>query len=178
MVVPNDDNLWTLDTLFRLLKRIFRLSEWQESQFSTWQLQSFHVCSVKERIMNELILYVLVLLSRGYLETKWNKNWRGNKSQLFAVSVNVYKYHCYFAEVLKRLDLDRNLTYFALSTRFPNRSLFHSNPLLQMLDKTAGSVYSTLICMCRTQKLQIWYYIWEQNDYLYKSHRITVTELV
>ena len=119
--------------------------------------------------MNELILNVLVLLSRGYLETKWNKNWRGNKSQLFAVSMNLYKYHCYFAEVLKRLDLDRNLTYFALSTRFPNKSLFHSNPLLQMLDKTAGSVYSTLICTCRTQKLQIWYYMWEQMI-IYTNH--------
>lgn len=83
--------------------------------------------------MNEFIPYVLVLPSRGYLETKWSKNWRERESQLLAASINLYKHHCYLAEVLKRLDLHWNLTHFALSTRFPNKSLIHSKLLLGVL---------------------------------------------
>lgn len=53
--------------------------------------------------MNEFIPYVLIFPSRGYLETNWSKNWRESESQLLAASINLYKHHCYLAEVLKGL---------------------------------------------------------------------------
>ena len=105
---------------------------------------------MKEKVMNGFIPYVLILPSRGYLETKWSKNWMESESKLLAASINFYKHHCYLAEALS-LDLDWNSTHFALSTRFPNKSLIRSKLLLGMLGMRL--LDSALICMCESQKL-------------------------